>query len=338
MSVVIVDAAGGPEGGAARFKVELRRYMERSGRQDVQIIGMGRRVDPAWLLRRETRFSMSNRRVALNNVSFVTPGSERWTLLRNPLDFLTEDEDANLDSGLRAEGRRRIPVVHLAARRADVLVVPSTAMATRVTRTLPGVASRVVVRHHPVSADSIPRMPREPFILCPLIFAPYKHMVPRLREWVAAADGHIHSSIRMLVTADRSEVPGDLADHRLIKLVGRIPHADLRMLWARSRAIFFPSALESFGFPLAEARVNGQPVIACDSELNQEVAGPALCGFTIGNADSLRSATQQALSSNVAPDPAPFDPDSYFDWLLGDHGSTLRRGRQRATVEAAGRS
>jgi Glycosyl transferases group 1 len=317
MSVVIVDAAGGPEGGAARFKVELRRYIARSGRKDLQIIGMGRRVDPAWLLRREAAFSMSSRRVALNNVSFVTPGSERWALLRNPLDFLTKDEDANLDSGLRALGRRRIPVVHLAARRADVLVVPSTAMAKRVTQTLPGVASRVVVRHHPVSADSIPRMPRESFILCPVIFAPYKHMIPRLREWVSATEGHIDSSIRMLVTADPSEVPGDLAAHRLIKLVGRVPHVELRNLWARSRAIYFPSALESFGFPLAEARVNGQPVIACDSELNQEVAGPALCGFTIGDADSLLSATQQALYSDVAPDPIPFDPQSYFDWLLG---------------------
>jgi len=318
MSVVIVDAAGGPEGGAARFKVELRRYVAGSGRTDVQIIGLGRRVEPAWLLRRETSSSASNRRVALNNVSFVTPGSERWTLLRNPLDFLTKDEDANLDPGLRALGRRRIPVVHLAARRADVLVVPSTAMAKRVSRTLPRVASRIVVRHHPVSADSIPSVPRESFILCPVIFAPYKHMISRLREWVAAADGHIDSGIRMLVTAEPSEVPGDLAAHPLLRLVGRISHAELRMLWARSRAIYFPSALESFGFPLAEARVNGQPVIACDSELNQEVAGPALCGFTIGDIDSLRSATRQALHSNLAPDPTPFDPKSYFDWLLGE--------------------
>jgi hypothetical protein len=319
MGLVIVDAAGGPEGGAARFKVELNRYVARSGRKDLQIIGMGRRVDPAWLLRRETAFSRSNRRVSLNNVSFVTPGSERWTLLRNPLDFLTKDEDANLDPALRALGRRRIPIVHLAARRADVLVVPSTAMAQRVSQTLPQVASRVVVRHHPVSGDSIPKMPREPFILCPVIFAAYKHMVPRLREWVAAADGHIDSSIRMLVTADLSEIPGDLAAHRLIKLVGRVPHAELRLLWARSRAIYFPPGLESFGFPLAEARVNGQPVIACDSELNREVAGPALCGFTVGDADSLLSATHQALHTDVAPDAAPFDPDAYFDWLLGAH-------------------
>jgi glycosyltransferase involved in cell wall biosynthesis len=318
MSVVVVDAAGGPEGGAARFKVELRRYMATSGRTDLQIIGMGRRVEPAWLLRRETSFSTSNRRVALNNISFVTPGSERWALLRNPLDFLTKDEDANLDPGLRALGRRRIPVVHLAARRADVLVVPSAAMAKRVARTLPRVASRIVVRHHPVSADSIPRVPRESFILCPVLFTPYKHMISRLREWVAANDGYIDSCIRMLVTAEPAEVPGDLAAHPLIKLVGRIPHAELRMLWARSRAIFFPSALESFGFPLAEARVNGQPVIACDSELNQEVAGPALCGYTISDADSLRSATQLALYCDVAPDPAPFDPKSYFDWLLGE--------------------
>lgn len=317
MSVVIVDAAGGPVGGAARFKVELQRYVERSGRKDLQIIGMGRRVDPVWLLRREATFSMSNRRVALNNVSFLTPGSERWTLLRNPLDFLTKDEDANLDPGLQAERRRKVPVVHLAARRADVLVVPSTAMAKRVSQTLPQVTRRIVVRHHPVSADSIPKMPRESFILCPVIFARYKHMVPRLREWIAATDGHIDSSTRMFVTADPSEVPRDLACHRLIKLVGRIPHAELRMLWARSRAIYFPSGLESFGFPLAEARANGQPVIACDNELSREVAGPALCGFTVGDVDSLLSATKQALDNDVAPDPAPFDPDAYFDWLLG---------------------
>ena len=82
-------------------------------------------------------------------------------------------------------------------------------------------------------------------------------------------------------------------------------------------AIYFPPEIESFGYPLAEARVSGQPVIARDNEQNREIAGSALCGFTVGNAESLRAATATALAKELQPDPAPFDPDAYFDWLLG---------------------
>jgi hypothetical protein len=42
-----------------------------------------------------------------------------------------------------------------------------------------------------------------------------------------------------------------------------------------------------------------------------------LCGFIPGDAGSLRHATMLALSRQVAPDPAPFEPDAYFTWLLG---------------------
>ena len=40
--------------------------------------------------------------MALNNVGFVAPGGQRWTLLRNALHFLTEGEQARLDPALRA--------------------------------------------------------------------------------------------------------------------------------------------------------------------------------------------------------------------------------------------
>ena len=81
--------------------------------------------------------------------------------------------------------------------------------------------------------------------------------------------------------------------------------------------IYYPTSLESFGYPLAEARASGRPVIAYDTEQNREIAGPALCGFTPGDQDSLRRATMLALTTEVASDPAPFDPDAYFSWLLG---------------------
>ena len=104
--LVTVDIAGAQMGGSARYAAELRGYLARTGRQDVQVIGAGRHVNPAWLLRRETVRPKSGRRVAVNNVSFVSPGGQRWTLLRNALHFLSDDEAARLDPALRNSVRR----------------------------------------------------------------------------------------------------------------------------------------------------------------------------------------------------------------------------------------
>lgn len=317
---IVIDAAGAQMGGAARYLGELRRYLLRTGREDVRVIGSGRRLGSAWLVSRELTGQARGsrvRRVALNNVGFLAPGSQRWTLLRNALHFLTEDEESQLDPSLRASIRRDAPVVRLAAHRSHVLVAPSTAMAERVRRAVPGLRGRLVVRAHPVSADSIPRLPREPAILCPVLFAPYKQMDERLAELLAALDSDSEPGIRLWVTATQAEIAPALARHPRVQLVGHLDHRDLRQLQARSRALYFPSGLESFGYPLAEARVSGQPVIARDTAQNAEIAGPALCGFTPGEAGSLRRAVGRAQTLEVAPDPAPFDPDAYFGWLLG---------------------
>ena len=74
-------------------------------------------------------------------------------------------------------------------------------MAERVSRVLPHVAERLVVRPHPVSADAIPRIPRRPVILCPVLFSPFKGMTERLTDVVRAMDEVVDSSVRLLVTA-----------------------------------------------------------------------------------------------------------------------------------------
>jgi glycosyltransferase involved in cell wall biosynthesis len=316
-AAVTVDAAGAQMGGAARYLNELRGYLTRTGREDVEIIGSLRRVEPGWLLRRELSSRARNRRVALNNVGFVTPGGQRWTLLRNALHFLTEGELAQLDPVMRATVRRQSVVVHLTARRSDVIVAPSTAMTERIATVRPDLSSRVVVRPHPVSAASIPRLAGDPIILCPVLFARYKQMAQRLIELLAAIADLEDPSIRVQVTACPAEVPAAVACHPQVELVGRLLYGELRKMQVRSRAIYFPTDLESFGYPLAEARVSGQPVIARDTSQNREIAGPALCGYTSGDPDSLRRAVGIALTADVAPDPWPFDPDRYFGWLLG---------------------
>lgn len=314
---MIVDVAGGPMGGAARYRDELYSYLSRTGRTDVRVIGTRRYIDPSWLVRREMARPAGGRRVALGNVSFVGLGGERWTLLGNALHFLTDTEEARLDPSIVAGNRRKAAVVRLAARRSDVLVVPCSAMAERVTWILPSVRSRVVVRMHPVSAAMTPNLPRDSSILCPTFFRPYRQMAERLTELVRAIEGHIDPSVRVRVTADATEMPASLAANPRIELVGQLDLRDLQPLWARSCAIYFPPGLESFGYPLAEARVIGRPVIARDNSQSREIAGSALCGFTVGDAESLRHATELALATDVAPEPQPFDPDSYFDWILG---------------------
>jgi glycosyltransferase involved in cell wall biosynthesis len=315
---VTVDIAGAQMGGAARFAAELYGYLDRTGRDDVRVIGEGHRVGPAWLVRREMGSPAKTRRIALNNVSFITPGGERWALLRNALHFLTDDEAVSMDGSLRPTISREAWMVRRAARRADVLVVPSTAMADRVTRILPDVRSRIAVRPHPVSAGAIPQRPRDPAILCPVLFAPYKQMGDRLAELLNAVDDFGDPEVRVRVTADRHDVGPALADHPRIEFAGQLGQPGLRELWARSRAIYFPTGLESFGYPLAEARVSGHPVIARDTAQNREIAGPALCVFRPGDADSLFGAVKLALTTEVVADAGAFDPEPYFAWLLGE--------------------
>jgi hypothetical protein len=316
-AAVVVDVAGGPTGGAARYRLELYRYLSRTGRQDVQVIGGERRVTPSWLLRREAAWPIRGRRISVTNVGFVSPGGERWTKLGNALHFLSEKELAQLDPALRTTVQRQAKVIHMAARRSHVLFAPSAAMADRVRRSLPALRSRVTHRLNPISANLIPRMPREHAILCPVLFGPYKHMTTRLAELTEAIEHNGDPSVRVLVTADRDEVPASLASHPQIDLIGHLPHVKLRDLWARCRAIYFPTEIESFGFPLAEARVSGHPVIARNTSQNQEIAGSALCGYNVGDSVSLQKAVSDALTKTVTPDPAPFDPDAYFTWLLG---------------------
>jgi len=315
--LVTVDIAGAQMGGAARYAAELFRYLGRTGRQDVQVIGPGRHVNPAWLLSREMVRPKSGRRIAVNNVSFISPGGQRWALLRNALHFLADGEAARLDPALRTSIRREATVVRLAARRADVLVVPCTAMAERVTGVMPAIRSRMVVRPHPVSAGPAGLRAREAAILCPVLFAPYKQMDERLTELLDAVDGYGDPAVRVRVTADRGDLPPAVASSPRLEFLGRIDQRDLDPAWARSRAIYFPTGMESFGYPLAEARANGQPVIARDTAQNREIAGSALCGFDPGDPDSLRQAVTSALTIEVAPDPLPFDPDAHFGWLLG---------------------
>jgi glycosyltransferase involved in cell wall biosynthesis len=323
---VVVDVAGGAEGGAARYRGEFERYLAQRPRDDVRVLGRNRRLTPDWLLRRELSALSAGRKVAFNNAAFVTPGGQRWTVMQNALHYLTEAEADELGPGVSSSIRAQTPVIRRCARRSDVLVAPCTAMAERVSRVLPEVRDRVVVRFNPIAADSFPAaVVREPAILCPTIFQPYKRMDLRLAELVAAIERHGDPDVVLRVTAAPAELPPALAAHPRVVALGRLPWSRLRDEWSRSRAVYFPTGIEAFGFPLAEARLSGHPVIARDVPQSRELAGHALRGYTVGDPDSLHAAVVAALVADVVPDPGPFDPTAYFDFLLGAAGGPAAR-------------
>lgn len=313
---VVVDIAGAVMGGAARYADELRRYLDRSARSDIRLVGERRRLTPGWLAAREPLAAGAARKVALNNVSFTGPGGSRVALLRNALHFLTDTEARDIDPGLLRSVRRESAVVKAAARRAELLVVPSSAMAERVAAASPSASRRLVVRHHPVSAAPATSTRTDQAILCPVLLAPYKQMGERLLALARTLD-RCGSDVALRITAVPAEFPSELGEHQRVRALGRLDAEQLRGQWHACRAVYFPTSIESFGYPLAEARVMGRPVIALDTAQNREIAGRALCGFDGADDDSLQTAVTRALSVDIDPDPAPFDPDAYFDWLLG---------------------
>lgn len=316
VQMTVADIAGARMGGAAKMAFELQAYLVRSKREDVQVIGKDRQLTPSWLLRREAVALGGARKVALNNASFAGPGGTRWVLLRNAMHFLRDSERRELGSSLSASLPSESAVVRLCARRADVIVVPCTAMAERVLAIMPKLAGRLEIRPHPVSQQATRVEPR-PSILYPVIPSPYKNIGLRIEDLVRATDTHPGVAVRIAVTINQEDLPRPLRKHPRIDTIGRHSPDELVSEWRHSMAIYFPTSLESFGYPLAEARVSGHPVIALDTAQNKEIAGAALCGFIRNDRDTLVAAVERALSVHLKPDPEPFDPDAYFEWLLG---------------------
>lgn len=314
---VVVDVAGASIGGAARFLRELDAWLERDSQREesIAVLGRGRPLTPSWLVRRELAARGSSRRIALNNACFCTSGGERIVLLRNALHFTSKSDLDALGFVPSYELRAQIPVVRALAHRADRIVVPCSAMGDRVATHEPLLQSRIVVRGHPVSP---PRWHAEVVeerntILVPIVPSPYKNLEQHIRALLEAIRGQ---DLRVVVTATPEQLPL-LKGHDLVKFVGLLDAGQLDRYWAQARAVYYPTGLEAFGYPLAEARVGGRWIIARDTRQNREIAGPALAPFTVGDAESLREAVQSVMRIDPRADPEPNDPDAYFEWLIG---------------------
>lgn len=315
---VTVDSAGAFIGGAARYMVALDSWL--NGREDrPRIIGRGRRLTPGWLMQREWEARSARMQVALNNVSFAWPrrsSCARVVLLRNALHFTSDSELSALNYRLPRDLAAQVPIVRLAATRADRVIVPSSSMADRVLSSVPGLQSRLEVWPHPVEARPwVGSKPDARNILVPIVNNPYKQLRKHLVLLKRALD-RTQFDGWVDITSRAADFPMLAGDSRF-KFRGVMPAEELDRYWREAAVIYFPPELESFGYPLAEARVNGRAVLAPDTLQAREIAGEALCGFRAGSDRSLAEAVELAFSRIIAPDPDAFSPASYFDGVFG---------------------
>ncbi len=113
------------------------------------------------------------------------------------------------------------------------------------------------VVHPPVAVETFFHRPPEDFFLIVSELVAYKHLDYAIRHFSR--------------TGRKLRVAGDGPEYRSIKrhagasveFCGRVPAADLRELYARSRALVVPGE-EDFGITMVESLASGKPVLALD--------------------------------------------------------------------------
>ena len=201
-----------------------------------------------------------------------------------------------------------------AARRADVIVVPSEATAGELREATRIAADRIAVTPlaaapmasaaRPDGGDGGDRLAGATFpdryVLAVGTIEPRKNLVRLIRGYrrAIAEGGFPHA----LVLAGP---PGWRADEVLrelrpgepgrVVLVGALGAADLEAAYAGADVVAYPSLHEGFGLPVLEAMARGVPVVASSTSSIPEVAGDAALLVDPRSADLIGDAIAQVL-------------------------------------------
>lgn len=179
-------------------------------------------------------------------------------------------------------------VIGRAARTADLLVVPTRAVADELRRHVDIGADRLRVVGEGVSGDlTLPADAQrraaalalpERYLLTVATLEPRKGLSVLL-EALARPEA---PDLPLLVVGQPGWGGLDLATEaaRLglgdrVRMLGRVPDADLAVLFTRATAVVVPSRAEGFGLPLLEAMHAGTPVVTSPAAALVEVGGGA---------------------------------------------------------------
>jgi glycosyltransferase involved in cell wall biosynthesis len=198
--------------------------------------------------------------------------------------------------------------IQRAARTADIVVVPTHAVASELRRHV-SLGDRVRVIGEGVSADlRVPadadaravrlRLP-EHYLLTVATLEPRKGLAVLLAR-LARAEA---PRLPLLVVGqpgwgglDLAAEAGRLGIGDRVRMLGHVPDADLAVLMARATALVMPSRAEGFGLPMVEAMSLGTPVVTSPDAALVEVAGGAsLVAADDELAGALRSVVEDDL-------------------------------------------
>jgi len=192
----------------------------------------------------------------------------------------------------RAERAFRKLAYDRAARRADMVIVPTTFVRERAIELLRLDPGRVRVIHHGVDHDLFRPAgdKRERFLLYPAKTWPHKNH-RRLLEAFALLRRR-QPDLRLVLTGAGTE---RLAGPPGVEARGALPLAELVGLYQRSACVVFPSLYEGFGAPPLEAMACGAPVAASGAGSLPEVCGDAAVLFDANDPAAVAAGVEQAL-------------------------------------------
>lgn len=199
-----------------------------------------------------------------------------------------------------------------AARRADLVIVPSEFVRERAVRWLRLDPGRVRVVHHAVDTSVFHARDRtpEPFLLYPA--RAWRHKNHDLLFDAFARVRSVRPELDLVLTGGGHERFATLPDG--VRSLGNVSVAELSGLYRRASAVVFPSLYEGFGLPVLEALASGCPVVAIAGTAVEEVASAPAVTFAAPEMDAFANGIMDALAVDSAVLEAAAEAAAGFTW------------------------
>ena len=213
----------------------------------------------------------------------------------------------------------RFRLRYLAVERADLVIVPTQAVADDVLALLRIGPERIRVIGEAATAAMRPRDAAEVAAVRERYDLPPEYLVwvggmehPDPRKRVAELAGAPRELPLVLVGPVR-QWARELDD---VTLTGLVPDDDLAAIYSGARALVFPSDDEGFGLPTVEALACGTPVVACDVPALHEVLEERATFVPVDDLAGLLAAGVAARRPAPAPPPFTWGDAARATWQV----------------------
>jgi glycosyltransferase involved in cell wall biosynthesis len=220
-----------------------------------------------------------------------------------------------------------------AARRADVVVVPSGFVRDRAVAALGLDPARVSAVPHGVDHSVFfpIQVAREPFVLYPARVWPHKNHARLLAAFAKVRTER--PDLELVLTGGGTEAFAGTAG---VIARGAIAQAELVDLYRRASCVVFPSLYEGFGAPPLEAMACGTPVAASNAGSLPEVCGDAAVLFDPHEPEAIAAGVSEAIDRADELSGLGVAHAAEFTWAASADGHA-QAYRRAADVEVARR-